>query len=177
MVYGRFNPVHLGHLEIFKLALGYNSAILNSDLKIFVTSTIDKYNNPLPYNLKIKMITDYCPEITPYIQNNTTKLFDNLAVLDETYDNIVLLCGSDREFVFETTMNNYNGVLYNFDSIQVINMGDRTTSPYSSTFMRHCVSTGNFESFITCLPDKPEFNKMYFDILSEFMGVHDVVQN
>jgi phosphopantetheine adenylyltransferase len=175
MVYGRFNPVHLGHIEIFKRALAFKSEITNSDVKIYVTSTVDKIYNPLPYNVKVKMISDYCPEIVPYIQHDTKTLFDNLKTINEEYDNLILLCGSDRHFIFESVINNYNGNLYNFDSIQVLNMGDRVKSPYSSTFMRCCVEINNFESFKKCLPqDKPELNAKYFEIISAFKGSYDI---
>lgn len=179
MVYGRFNPVHNGHLGIFKRGLAYQSAIMDSDLKIYVSPTVDKNDNPLPYSLKIQMISEYCPEVVPYIQNDQgNTLFSNLEILDEKYDNLVLLCGSDRHHLFESVINNYNGSLYNFDSIQVLNMGDRATSPYSSTYMRHCVETNNYESFITCLPqDKPELNEWYFQVLAACMGIHHDIQN
>lgn len=179
MVYGRFNPVHNGHIKIFKSALEYQSAIMNSDLKIYVSPTVDKKCNPLPYELKIQMISEYCPEIAPYIQNEQgNTLFSVLEILNEKYDHLILLCGSDRQDTFESVINNYNGLLYNFDSIYVLNMGDRDTSPYSSTYMRYCVESNDYESFITCLPnDKPELNEWYFNVIAACMGINYDIQN
>lgn len=173
MVYGRFNPVHIGHGNIFGFGFTMQNMIPNAELKIFVSLTQDSDTNPLPYDIKVQMIKDYFPAFSDCIQTEQgSTLFSTLEMLDPHYDNLSLLCGSDREVHFDSVLNKYNGTLYTFDNIEVINMGNRNTSPYSSTVMRNAVLNNDFETFSSCLPDiDKELDMKYYKILSEYMGV------
>ncbi|AMM43638.1 cytidyltransferase [Pectobacterium phage vB_PcaM_CBB] len=179
MVYGRFNPVHLGHAGIFGYGLTMKNSIPNSDLKIFVSTTTDKEDNPLPYSLKIEMIKDYFPAFSDYIQiEQGSTLFGTLEMLDPKYDDLILLCGSDRVVHFDSVLKKYNGTLYNFDKIEVMNMGYRATSPYSSTVMRDAVRANDFDTFCSCLPPgEHDMNKKYFDYIAACMGIYHDIQN
>lgn len=179
MVYGRFNPVHIGHANIFGTGLTMSYNIPNSELKIFVSTTQDKGDNPLPYEIKVQMIKDYFPAFSQYIQTEQgDTLFTTLEILNAEYDNLILLCGSDRFVHFESVLKKYNGTLYSFDNIDVINMGERGTSPYSSTVMRDAVKRNDIETFSYCLPGNDiKLNMEYFDIISAYMGVKNVIQS
>ena len=173
MVYGRFNPVHIGHGNIFGYGFTMQKMIPNSDLKIFVSRTQDSNTNPLPYDIKVQMIKDYFPAFADCIQTEQEDtLFSTLEMLDPYYDRLSVLCGSDREVHFDSVLKKYNGTLYTFDDIEVINMGNRNTSPYSSTVMRNAVLNNDFDTFNFCLPNiDKNLNLKYFNILSEYMGV------
>ena len=172
MVYGRFNPVHIGHTNIFSTGITIKNSIKDSDLRIFPSTTCDEEKNPLPYDLKVQMIKDYFPECSEYIQSEQgNTLFSTLTTLDPEYDRLILLCGSDRYKHFNNLLTKYNGELYNFD-INVMNMGDRNTSPYSSTVMRNAIRNEDFETFKSCLPSVDNnLDMYYFKTIASYMGI------
>lgn len=173
MVYGRFNPVHKGHVKMFNSGLSLKNSIPDSDFKIFMSTTQDYDTNPLPYSVKKKMIDHYFPQFTEYVQEQqSSTLFGNLEIIDKDYDSLILLCGSDRYTHFDSVLNKYNGTLYTFDTISVYNIGIREKSPYSSTVMRKAILERDFETFSSCLTGTDD-DWHYFDILSDYMVAED----
>lgn len=173
MVYGRFNPVHKGHVKMFNAGLNLKNQIPNSDFKIFMSTTQDYDTNPLPYSMKKEMIDYYFPQFTEYVQQEqSSTLFGNLEILDRDYDSLILLCGSDRNQHFNSVLNKYNGTLYTFDTISVYNIGVREDSPYSSTVMRKAIRELDYDTFSSCLTGT-DADWHYYCILTDYMVVED----
>lgn len=174
MVYGRFNPVHKAHGLMFGTGMMLERQIENSDFKIFMSTSYDKERNPLPFSFKREMIEDYYPMCSKYIQlSQESTLFGVLESLNEEYDSLIMLCGSDRYQNYWKILQKYNGKLYNFQNIQVISCGDyRENCPYSATNMRDAVRKNDYERFCTYVPFRTEeINRKYFLLLKTFMEI------
>ena len=171
VVLGRFSPVHLGHANIFQLARSFCNSTMNTEMKIFMSTSLDDEKNFLPIEQKLQMIHDCFPEYYQYCYSMPdNSLFATMTSLDSEYDNITLLCGSDRYMHFKNVLEKYNGTLYNFRELKVLDMGNREVSPYSSTAMKNAVLCGDFYTFSACLGGT-KFDQKYYQILAEYMGV------
>ena len=170
----RCNPVHIGHGYVFDRALELQYE-LQADLKLFLTATVDDTKNPLPLDLKKYYINGFFPEIGSVLQNDTKiQLFDVMASLSGSYDNIIFIGGSDRKDEFKYKLDKYNGVLYNFRNIDTEMAGvDRTICQYSSTMMRACAVEKDYDTFRKALPGDDDSLKyqMFIDVQNRIKHV------
>ena len=165
-MFGRYNPVHLGHGYVFEHAQKLEQ-VLNADLKLFVSATVDDVKNPLPLELKQYYIDAFYPNIGKALQGSKSQLFDIMTDLDGKYHNIIFVGGSDRKDEFQKTLDRYNGSLYNFSNISTVMAGSqREESVFSSTMMRNCARNHDFENFRLALPGDDEVlkYKMFMDV-------------
>ncbi len=152
IVFGRFNPPTVGHKKVFDVA---DKISVGGDLKIYPSRTQDPKQNPLDPDTKIsymrKMFPKYGERIINDYKMNT--IFNVLtAANEEGYTNVNIVCGSDRQSEFENKANEYNGKLYNFDSIRVISAGFRDSDSkgvegMSASKMREAVMNDDFKAF------------------------------
>jgi nicotinamide mononucleotide adenylyltransferase len=149
IIFGRMNPVHLGHNKLFQYGLSLIDS--STDLKIYVSSTCSYPKNPLPYDIKIQYIKKIFPEISEYIHLTECNLFGIMRENDSEYKNIILITGADRTESFNKILHDYNGKEYNYSTISVIDI-PRTELEYSATRMRSFVYDNNFEGFKSYLP-------------------------
>lgn len=165
------NPPHNGHGKVFEQALSLKDS--TTDVKLFLSSSFDAYKNPLPRDVRQYFISSFFPYIKDSIQDvNIKNLFEITESLNGEYDDIVLVCGSDRADGFKKTLDKYNGSLYNFNSIEILLAGeDRAGCMYSSTLMRESVKNDDFQTFKLCLPGDDEYLKynMFLDVQT-YMG-------
>lgn len=179
--FGRMNPPHRGHEQVFDKALEIFRNTNNSSLKVFVSKSSYSTKNPLPYDIKIKYIKELFPSIASKIQKNHTNLdlFGIMEILNTKYKNVIFVGGSDRIDDFQKKLDEYNHVLYNFDTIKCIQAGtERCQYNYSSTQMRNAVLNEDSEEFFSCVPgDDNELKKrMYFDV-QLYMGMGKISKN
>ena len=168
-MFGRFNPVHKGHYKMFSTALDMIDS--NTDMRIYVSTSYDRIKNVLPYDIKIHYIQKIYPELSDYLYCSKD-LFAILMELNNTYKKIIVLAGSDRSNDFKKSIDKYNGVLYNYESINVITIGnDRSDCMYSSTAMRELVRSRNFSEFKSFIDSDDDIIKEFYDVLSDYMGV------
>ena len=80
-MFGRMNPVHIGHGYVFEHALQLEKD-LNADLKLFLSATVDDVKNPLPLELKQYYIDGFYPDIGKVLQGSKSQLFDIMTDLD-----------------------------------------------------------------------------------------------
>lgn len=158
-MYGRMNPVHLGHGKVFEEALKMKDD--STDVKLFLSSSHDSTKNPLPRDMRQYFIERFFPKMESAIEDVDVKnLFEIMTSLDGEYDDVVFVGGSDRASDFQKTLDRYNGSLYNFKSIQTVLAGeDRTGCMYSSTLMRKSAQNDDFQTFKICLPGDDEYLK------------------
>lgn len=158
-MYGRMNPVHLGHGKVFEEALKMKDD--STDIKLFLSSSQDSTKNPLPRYLRQYFIGEFFPDMKGSIQDMDVKnLFEIMEALDSEYDEVVFVGGSDRAPEFQKLLDRYNGELYNFNSIKTVLAGtDRNGCTYSSTHMRESAQKDDFPSFKICLPGDDEYLK------------------
>ena len=180
VAFGRFNPPHLGHLQLMDTAAASAEAE-GSDYMIVPSRSQDAKKNPLDADTKVGIMRQMFPQHSERIANDvsTRTIFDVLKKAhNDGYANVRIVGGADRVKEFEKLSNNYNGNLYNFDNIEVVSAGDRDPDSegvegLSASRMRLAASEGDFKTFRAGMPEdmKPKDAKAIFDIVRQSMGI------
>jgi len=180
VAFGRFNPPHLGHLQLMDTAAGAAEAE-GSDYMIVPSRSQDAKKNPLDADTKVTIMRSMFPQHSERIANDvsTRTIFDVLKKAhNDGYANVRIVGGADRVKEFEKLSNNYNGNLYNFDNIEVVSAGDRDPDSdgvegLSASRMRLAASEGDFKTFRAGMPPdmKPKDARAIFDTVRQSMGV------
>jgi len=158
IAFGRFNPPHIGHQKLMDMAA---SGSEDGDYIIVPSRSQDKKKNPLDADTKIsflrKMFPQHSEKIVNDAQNRT--IFDVLKKAhNDGYTNVKIYGGADRVSEFQKLSGDYNGKLYQFDNIEVIDAGKRDTKSKSkveraeASSQRKFAAEGDFESFKSFLP-------------------------
>ena len=183
--FGRFNPPTIGHEVLMNKA----KAVGGKDYRIYVSKSQDKKKNPLAYKDKIKYLKKIFPTHASYIMDSAARTAIDVAVIltDEGYTDLIMIAGSDRVGEFQKLLDKYNGVTgkrhgeYKFDSIKVINAGERDpdatgASGMSASKMRGAATDNDFDLFKTGLPDDfkdTEDAEKLFATLKKAMGIKE----
>ena len=182
VAFGRFNPPHLGHLQLMNTAA--NSVEGDKDNYMIVPSrSNDPKKNPLDANTKVDIMKAMFPQHADNILNDTNNrtIFDVLnAANNDGYANIKIVGGADRIKEFTKLANNYNGKLYDFDKVDVISSGERDPDAegvegLSASRMRLAASENDFKAFSKGLPkdlDK-DSKKQIFTTVRSSMGINE----
>ena len=183
--FGRFNPVTTGHEVLMDKA----KAVGGRDYRIYVSKSQDRKKNPLSYKDKIKYMRKIFPAHAKQIVDSPARTAIDVAVdvFEDGYTDLIMIAGSDRVGEFQQLLDKYNGVKgkrhgeYKFDSIKVINAGERDpdaagASGMSASKMRGAASDDNFDLFKTGLPDNFKDTKdaiALFKTLRKAMGIKE----
>ena len=182
VAFGRFNPPHLGHLQLMNTAS--SSVEGDKDNYVIVPSrSNDPKKNPLDANTKVDIMKAMFPQHADNIMNdnNTRTIFDVLnAANNDGYANVRIVGGADRVKEFTKLANNYNGKLYDFDKVDVVSSGDRDPDSdgvegLSASRMRLAASENDFKAFSKGLPkdlDK-DSKKQIFTAVRSSMGINE----
>jgi phosphopantetheine adenylyltransferase len=180
VAFGRFNPPHLGHLQLMDTAAGAAESE-GSDYMIVPSRSQDAKKNPLDADTKVSIMRQMFPQHSERISNDvgTRTIFDVLKKAhNDGYANVRIVGGADRVKEFEKLSNNYNGNLYNFDNIEVVSAGDRDPDSegvegLSASRMRLAASEGDFKTFRAGMPPdmRPKDARAIFDVVRQSMGV------
>jgi len=182
VAFGRFNPPHLGHLQLMNTAS--SSVEGDKDNYVIVPSrSNDPKKNPLDPNTKVDIMKAMFPQHADNIMNdnNTRTIFDVLnAANNDGYANVRIVGGADRVKEFTKLANNYNGKLYDFDKVDVVSSGDRDPDSdgiegLSASRMRLAASENDFKAFSKGLPkdlDKDN-KKQIFTAVRSSMGINE----
>ena len=158
IAFGTFNPPHIGHQKLMDMAA---SGSEDGDYIVVPSRTQDKKKNPLDADTKIsylrKMFPQHSEKIVNDAQNRT--IFDVLKKAHmDGYTNVKIYGGNDRVSDFQKLSGDYNGKLYQFDNIEVIDAGKRDTKSKKkveraeASSQRRFAAEGDFESFKSFLP-------------------------
>ena len=183
--FGRFNPVTIGHEVLMNKA----KAVGGRDYRIYVSKSQDRKKNPLDYKSKIKFMRKIFPDHAKHIVDSPARTVIDIAVdvFNDGYTDLIMIAGSDRVGEFQKLLDKYNGVKgkrhgeYKFDSIKVINAGERDpdaegASGMSASKMRGAAADNNFDLFKSGLPDEfanSKDAKDLFKILRKAMGIKE----
>ena len=182
IAFGRFNPPHLGHLQLMNTAA--NSVEGDKDAYMIVPSrSNDPKKNPLDPNTKVDIMKAMFPQHADNILNDTKArtIFDVLnAANNNGFANVKIVGGADRVKEFTKLANNYNGKLYDFDKVDVISSGERDPDAegvegLSASRMRLAASENDFKAFSKGLPkdlDK-DSKKQIFTAVRSSMGINE----
>jgi phosphopantetheine adenylyltransferase len=184
IAFGRFNPPHLGHLQLMDTAAA-SAEQEGSDYMIIPSRTQDKKKNPLDADTKVALMRSMFPQHSERIVNdaNTRTIFDVLKKAhNDGYTNVRIVGGADRVNEFNKLANNYNGNLYAFDNIEVVSAGDRDPDSegvegLSASRMRLAAAEGDFKTFRLGMPPemRPKDARAVFDTVRAAMGIQDQV--
>lgn len=155
--FGRFNPPSIGHGLLVgvvkKLAEAHNA-----DHVIYASKTQDAKKNPLSVDRKLHYLQLMFPKTNFVGASPTVRTpIEAAKELNKRYNHLIMVAGSDRLAAFTQLLNQYNGVEYNFSSIQVISAGERDPDADDATGMsasklRLVASRGDFSEFKKGLP-------------------------
>jgi len=185
IAFGRFNPPTVGHLQLMDTAAA-SAEQDQSDYIIVPSRSQDAKKNPLDADTKIFYMRKMFPQHSERIYNdvNMRTIFDVLKKAhNDGYSSVRIVGGSDRVKEFDKLANNYNGNLYQFDTIEVISSGDRDPDSdgvegVSASRMRLASAEGDFKTFRAGLP--PEVSRKeaieLFDVLRQSMGIEEIQQ-
>ena len=177
--FGRFNPPTTGHEKLCDAVKKANP----SDYKIFASQSQNPKKDPLQYAKKIA----YMKQSFPKHKNNivvskSRNIFEILVELN-SYENLIMVVGSDRVAEFKRIINEYNGVksrhgLYEYKTVKVLSAGARDPDAegvegMSASKMRAAAIDGDFDSFKLGTPlNDSDAKKLYFDVRKS-MGIRE----
>ena len=160
VAFGRMNPPTIGHQKVV-------DAILKQKADahfLFVSQTHKptgknktRYENPLPFDVKLGFIQ----QAFPNIDIGDTSVGTAIGILQnlekQGFENVIFVCGSDRVAAFTELFNKQNGVDYDLKSIKIVSSGARDPDAegadgMSASKMRAAAIANDFESFKTGLP-------------------------
>jgi len=173
--FGRFNPPTIGHQKLLQKII-QTSRKESGYACLFVSISQDAKKNPLSASKKITYIKKMFPKEARQIQiKDSHTVLDALVELNDKYDRIVMVVGSDRVGDFKSLLNKYNGVdsqhgYYKYEDIQIVSAGERDpdaegASGMSASKMRAAAASSDYDSFALGMPDTfKDGERLYKDI-------------
>ena len=152
--FGRFNPPHAGHGKMMDAVKSYGGDTGN--YRIYPSRTQDNKKNPLSADQKIKHMRAMFKDHKDKIQNSEAhrNIFDIMKDLnDEGHEHVTMVVGDDRVKEFDKLTKKYNGVHYDFKSINVKSAGKRDPKSddplerLSASSLRKLATKGDHEAF------------------------------
>ena len=160
VAFGRMNPPTIGHQKVV-------DAILKQKADahfLFVSQTHKatgknqtRYENPLPFNIKLGFIQQAFPNIDIGDTSVSTAIGILQYLEKQGFENVIFICGSDRVPSFTELFNKQNGVDYNLKSIKIVSSGARDPDAegaegMSASKMRAAAIADDIDTFKTGLP-------------------------
>ena len=153
--FGRMNPVTEGHAKLVAKVAAEAKRVRGTPL-VFLSHSQDKKKNPLSYEDKLRYAR---LAFGPVVVKSQAKTIIEVMKALQSYDNVIMVVGSDRVAGFESLLEKYNGSDYNFKSIKVVSAGERDpdsddVSGMSASKMRALAADNNLNAFKAGLPPK-----------------------
>jgi len=159
ITFGRFNPPHAGHGKLLDAVKAHGGD--SGNYRIYPSRSQDHKKNPLTADQKVGHMRKMFKDHKDAIQNSEAhrNIFDILRDLhDEGHEHVTMVVGDDRVKEFQNLTQKYNGVHYNFKSINIKSAGARADDSddpienLSASKMRSHASGGDHESFHAGMP-------------------------
>ena len=177
--FGRFNPPTTGHEKLCDAVKKANP----SDYKIFVSHKQDPKTDPLEYSLKVAYMQKSFPKHKRNIVVSKSRNIFEILVELNSYENLIMVVGSDRVAEFKRIINEYNGVkarhgFYEYKTVKVLSAGERDpdaegVTGMSASKMRAAAADSDFDSFKQGTPlNDTQAKKLYFDVRKS-MGIRE----
>ncbi len=157
IAFGRFNPPTTGHEKLLDTVAKSSD---DGDYVIVPSRSQDKKKNPLDADQKVGVMRSMFPNHSEKIVNDPANktIFDVLKKAhNDGYTNVRLVVGSDRQKEFDKLTNNYNGLQYDFDQVEVRSAGDRDpdgdgVEGMSASKQRKYAAENDFNNFLKGVP-------------------------
>jgi guanosine-3',5'-bis(diphosphate) 3'-pyrophosphohydrolase len=166
LIFGRFNPPHVGHKAAWEMAAK------NPAWYVGTNKSTQGKKDPLPYDVKVQAMTAIMPEVAAHIVPHQSWL-TLASEIYKKHPGAVLKVYTDEAWVIKT-LQQYNGVegkqhgYYNFPGIDAVG----TPRLSSATALRDAVAQGNREAFTKAAGISAETDingTPYFDIVNKYM--------
>jgi hypothetical protein len=165
IIFGRFNPPHIGHIKAWEMA---------SENPVWYVGTnkdTQGPKDPLPFNVKIEIMKTMYPDLDGHIVAETSWL-TLASLVYKKHGDVNLKVLTDEDWVTKTLVQ-YNGKegshgLYNFSKIE------QTPTPRlsSATALRAAVEAGDRDAFTKAAgvdADTLIAGKPFFDLVAEYL--------
>ena len=172
--FGRFNPPHRGHREVWK------SASTNPIWYVGTNESTSGPKDPLPYEVKLQCMAAVWPEVAGHVIPEQSLMTLASNIFEEHGGNVHLKVYTDEEWLIKA-LQQYNGVegkahgFYKFHQIDWA----KTQRLASATNLRAAVRNGDKSSFYKDAGVKPSTmitmgEKSYpmFDIVAHFLNMY-----
>ena len=183
IAYGRLSPPHKGHLQLAQTLAEQDA----DEHYLYLSHSYDPKKNPLPYDTKIEIVRKLFKPLVPItvVESDARNPLEALEENSGRFDNIIFIAGSDRLEHYKGLFEKYNGVpvsgniLYSYDSITVVNAGERDpdssdVSGMSASKMRLYALRNDFDNFFKGLPTADEsFAKYVFEEVRKNMRLEE----
>tara|TARA_B100001250_G_scaffold252035_1_gene216733 strand:+ start:163 stop:1254 length:1092 start_codon:yes stop_codon:yes gene_type:complete len=126
ITFGRFNPPHAGHGKLMDAVKAHGGD--SGNYRIYPSRTQDHKKNPLSADQKVDHMRKMFKGHKDAIQNSEQhrNIFDIMRDLnDEGHEHVTMVVGDDRVKEFQKLTDKYNGVHYDFKSINIKSAGKR----------------------------------------------------
>ena len=184
--FGRFNPPTIGHQKLLQ-AVQKVARQKSGKTFIFGSFSQDKKKNPLSHQQKMKYLKQMFPnEMRGNKPVSGLRTAIEVAVYLNSYDNLVMVVGSDRVSEFQKLLDTYNGVearhgMYSFKKIEVVSAGDRDpdaegVTGMSASKMRAAAAAGDMDSFQKGLPAGYDGTELFNDV-RKGMGIQREIKS
>ena len=149
--FGRMNPPTVGHSKLILKVLEVAKKEGGTPM-VYPSKTEDKKSNPLSFKTKVKVLKDVFGNII----NTDTSIktpFDVITSLNDNYERVIFVVGSDRVREFKRNMSRYvDSDLDNIKDFSVVSAGERDpdaegVSGMSGSKMREFVMKDKFGKF------------------------------
>ncbi len=163
VAFGRFNPPHAGHGKLIGVA-AESAESEKGDYMIIPSRSEKPKTDPMSADSKVEIMRSLFPEHSERIVNdpNIRTIFDVLKKAhNDGYAGIRIVGGSDRTSDYERLSSDYNGKLYQFDTVETINAGERDPDAegmegFSASRMRLAAQENDFKAFYNQLHNEVE---------------------
>jgi hypothetical protein len=160
VAFGRMNPPTIGHQKVVEAILKQKADVhflFVSQTHKPVGKNKTRYENPLPFDVKLGFIQQAFPNIDIGDTSVSTAIGILQHLEKQGFENVIFVCGSDRVPSFTELFNKQNGIDYNLKSIKIVSSGARDPDAegaegMSASKMRAAAIANDFESFKTGLP-------------------------
>lgn len=149
--FGRMNPPTVGHSKLIAKVIAVAKKEGGTPM-VYPSKTEDKKGNPLSFKTKVKVLKDVFGKV---INTDTTikTPFDVITSLNDKYERVIFVVGSDRVDEFKRNMTRYvDKDLENIKDFSVVSAGERDpdaegVSGMSGSKMREFVVKDRFGKF------------------------------
>ena len=186
IAFGRMNPPTVGHEKLVTKIKSVARKNRATPL-LYLSHSQDKKKNPLSYEDKIRLAKKAFGSLVQ--KSNSRTIIDIAKELENTYDELIVVGGSDRVDDFQKLLDRYNGKDYAFKKITVVSAGKRDpgsddVSGMSASKLRSLALTGKVKEFKAGLPARlrssKDSNEMYDKIrkaggITEDMSLDEVL--
>ncbi len=170
--WGRFNPPTIGHEKLLdKLA-----RVSANEMRVYISKSNDPQKNPLNPRQKLDYMKKIFPRYARKIMLPRTNIVIDIItdLYKEGFTDLKMVAGSDRVQEFKKLFTTYNDVksrhgYYNFNSIEIINAGERDpdaegATGMSASKMRAAAKDNDLKSFEKGLPNFRDVEKLFKDV-------------